>query len=191
MIDRCIKYVIHHTYIKTTIFIVAVLEATISPILPEIVVAGVLTYRKNVSWKLLSLISALGSVTGVTILYLFGKFLYKTNEIWFNSILNGGGRISAYTQDILTQNTFITMFLAPFTPLPDKVFSLLSGVLVLPFFIVILAFFSARLLRVGVVAYFSYTFGSDARVYILKHTRRFTISLVVVLIIYILYKIII
>ena len=191
IIDKCIKYIINHTYIKTTIFIVAVLEAVFLPLLPEVVIAGILTYRKNLSWKLLSIISALGSVTGITILYLLGKFLYTTNEIYFDLILNGGGKIATYTQDILSQNTFVAMFLASFTPLPDRVLILFSGVLALPFLLVISAFFLARLLRVGVVAYFSYKFGDRARMYILKHTRRVTITLVVFLMLYILYKIIV
>lgn len=191
IIDKCIKYIINHTYIKTTIFIVAVLEAVFLPLLPEVVIAGILTYRKNLSWKLLSIISALGSVTGITILYLLGKFLYTTNEIYFDLILNGGGKIATYTQDILSQNTFVAMFLASFTPLPDRVLILFSGVLALPFLLVISAFFLARLLRVGVVAYFSYKFGDRARIYILKHTRRVTITLVVFLVLYILYKIIV
>lgn len=191
IIDKWIKYIINHTHIKTTIFTVAVLEAVFLPILPEVVIAGVLTYRKNLSWKLLSIISALGSVTGITILYLLGKFLYKTNKIYFELILNGGGKIATYTQDILSQNTFVAMFFASFTPLPDRVLILFSGVLSLPFLLVISAFFLARLLRVGVVAYFSHKFGNLARIYILKHTRRVTITLAVFLILYILYKIIV
>lgn len=191
IIDKWIKYVINHTYIKTTIFMVAVLEAVFLPLLPEVVIAGVLTYRKNLSWKLLSIISALGSITGVTILYLLGKFLYKTNEFYFELLLNGDGKIATYTQDILSQNTFIAMLLASFTPLPDRILILLSGLLSLPFLLVISAFFLARLLRVGVVAYFSHKFGDLARVYILKHSRRVTVIFVTFLMLYILYKIII
>lgn len=187
-VDKWVAYVVHHTYVKTAIYIVAVLEATISPFIPEIVVAAVLTYRKDLSWKILSLVSALGSVTGVSILYFLGKFLYKTHESYFNTILDGG-RFAQYTQDILAQNTFVAMFLASFTPLPDRVFSFLSGVLSLPFLVVVTAFFLGRLLRVGIVAYFSYKLGDEARAYILKHTRTATIILVVFIALYALIKI--
>lgn len=188
-IDKWVSYVVHHAYVKTAVFTVAFLEATISPLVPEIVVAAVLTYRKDISWKLLSLVSALGSITGVTTLYILGKFLYKTHEIYFDNFFDSGGRIATYTQDILSQNTFVAMFLASFTPLPDRIFSFLSGVLSLPFPIVVIAFFCGRLLRVGIVAYFSYRFGDNARTYILKHTKRVTIVLAVVIAAYVLYKI--
>ncbi len=187
-IDRWVAYVVHHTYVKTAIFIIAVFEATISPFLPEIVVAAVLTYRKDISWKLLSLVSALGSITGVTILHILGKFLYKTHEGYFDHLLDTG-HFAQYTQEILTQNTFVVMFLASFTPLPDRVFAFLSGVLSLPYGLVIIAFFLARLLRVGIIAYFSYKFGDNARAYILKHTKRAGIVIAVVVVIYILFRI--
>ena len=187
-VDRWVAYVVRHTYIKTAIFLVAVLEATISPFLPEIVIAGVLTYRKDLSWKLLSLVSALGSATGVAILYVLGKFLYRTHQVTFDRILDGG-QFATYTQDILSQNTFVAIFIASFTPLPDRIFAFLSGVLSLPFFIVIIAFFLGRLLRASIVAYFSYEFGDEARIYILKHTRIVTVILCVIILGYILYRI--
>lgn len=188
-VDKWVNYIVHHTYVKTAVFIIAMFEATISPILPEVVVAGILTYRKDISWKLLSLVSALGSVTGVSILYFLGKFLYRTHEVYFDTFLDGGGRIATYTQEILTQNTFVAMFLASFTPLPDRIFALLSGVLSLPFITVIIAFFLARLLRVGIFAYFSHRFGDRARAYILKHTRNATIVLLAIIVGYVLYRI--
>ena len=63
-IDRWVKYVATRTWIRTGIFVVAFLETTISPLLPELVVAAVLSYRKDISWKLLSIISAAGSAFG-------------------------------------------------------------------------------------------------------------------------------
>jgi membrane protein YqaA with SNARE-associated domain len=186
--DKWVKYIIHHSYIKTAVFFIAMLEATVSPFLPEIVVAAALTYRKELSWKLLSLVSALGSVTGVTILHFLGRFLYKSHETYFNNLLDGG-HFAQYTQDILTQNLFVAMFFASFTPLPDRVFAFLSGVLSLSLPVVLIAFFLARLIRVGIVAYFSHRFGNNARTYILKHTRRATIILVIVIVGYVLFRI--
>jgi membrane protein YqaA with SNARE-associated domain len=82
-IDKWVGYIIRHAYIKTIIFVVAILEAIFLPLLPEIIVAGALTYRKNLSWKLLSIISACGSVVGISILYMLGRFLYVRNEVFF------------------------------------------------------------------------------------------------------------
>jgi membrane protein YqaA with SNARE-associated domain len=187
-IDRWVNYVVHHAWVKTGIFIVALLEATISPLLPEIIVAGVLTYRKDLSWKLLSFISALGSTTGVAILYVVGYYLYSAYQSTFDNFFDGAV-IATYTEQILNQNTFVTMFLAAFTPLPDRIFALLSGVFHLQFLIVIFAFFFGRLIRVGIVAYFSYLFGEEAKQYILKHTKTVTILLGIAIVLYIVLRI--
>ena len=186
-IDRFIKYVATRTWIKTGIFFVALLEATISPVLPELVVATVLSYRKDISWKLLSFISALGSTAGAALLYLLGKYLYRTHESWFQNIFDSS-LIATYTENLFSHNAFVSMFLAAFTPLPDRIFATLSGVFLLPFLVVVTAFFLGRLIRVGIIAYFSYEFGDEARHYILKHTKLVTVVIVVLVVVYILMK---
>jgi membrane protein YqaA with SNARE-associated domain len=184
-IDRLIKYVATRTWIKTGIYFVALLEATVLPVLPELVVAAVLSYRKDISWKLLSVISALGSATGATALYLLGRYLYKAHEIWFDGLFDSS-LLAAYTEKLLSHNVFVSMFLAAFTPLPDRIFAFLSGVFLLSFPVVIAAFFLGRLIRVGIVAYFSYHFGDEARIYILRHTRRVTAAVLLLVGLYIL-----
>lgn len=186
-IDRFIKYVATRTWIKTGVFFVALLETTISPVLPELVVAAVLSYRKDISWKLLSFVSALGSTAGAALLYLLGKYLYRTHESWFQNIFDSS-LIATYTENLFAHNAFVSMFLAAFTPLPDRIFALLSGVFLLPFLVVVVAFFLGRFIRVGIVAYFSYEFGDEARHYILKHTKLVTAAIVVLVIVYILMK---
>lgn len=185
-IDKWIKYIATRRWIRSGVYIVALLEATISPVLPELVVAAVLSYRKDISWKVLSFFSALGSVTGVAILYVTGKYLYKAHEIFFESHL--GGSLATYTERLLAHNTFVSMFLAAFTPLPDRIFAFLAGVFSLSFPIVLLAFFIGRYIRVGIVAFFSYHYGDEARVYILKHTKLATTIVLILLILYILGK---
>ncbi len=188
MLDRWIAYIATRSWIRIGIYIVAILETTISPLLPELIVAAVLSYRKDVSWKVLSFISALGSATGAGILYLLGKYLYATHEAFFEKIL--GGALGAYTEHLFQHNTFISMFLAAFTPLPDRVFAFLSGVFSLSFPIVIIAFFLGRLIRVGIVAYFSFHFGKEARGYILKHTKMVTFVLFALILLYIVRKVV-
>lgn len=182
-IDRWIAYVVNHAWVKSGIFIVAFLEATISPLLPELVVGAVLAYRKDLSWVRLSLISAAGSALGASLFYYFGKYLYALNQATFDRFLDGS-TIAAYTDRLINQNSFVTMFVASFTPLPDRVFALLSGLLAINFFVVVTAFFLGRLLRVGIVAYFSYHFGDEAREYILKHTKKATIAILLLVALY-------
>ncbi len=182
-IDRWIKYIATRRWIRTGVYIVAALEATISPLFPELVVAAVLSYRKDISWKVLSFFSALGSATGVAVLYISGKYLYKAHQAFFDTYL--GSSLGEYAEKLLSHNTFISMFLAAFTPLPDRIFAFLSGVFSLSFPIVLIAFFIGRYIRVGIVAYFSYHYGDEARLYILKHTKIATIIVLGLIILYV------
>jgi membrane protein YqaA with SNARE-associated domain len=182
-IDRWIKYVATRSWIKRGVFIVAFLETTVSPLLPELVVAAVLSYRKDISWKLLSVISALGSTLGAGVLYFLGKYLYKTYEIFFEKWL--GTSLGSYAEQLFAHNTFVSLFLAAFTPLPDRIFAFLSGVFILSLPVVLVAFFLGRLIRVGIVAYFSYHFGNEARSYILKHTKRVTVIILAIIALYV------
>lgn len=179
-IDRWIAYIASRPWVRRGVYVVALLEATISPLLPELVVAAILSYRKDISWKLLSIISALGSATGAGILYLLGKLLYVKHTVFFNQML--GSDIGTYSERLFEHNTFVSIFLAAFTPLPDRVFAFLAGIFSLSFLTVFSAFFLGRLIRVGIVAYFSYEYGDEAREYILKHTR-LAVGLVIVLVI--------
>lgn len=181
-IDRWVAYVATRSWIKRGLFVVAALETTISPLLPELVVAAVLSYRKDISWKLLSLISALGSAMGASILYVTGKYLYKAHEAAFDKAL--GTTVGAYSEKLFEHNTFISIFLAAFTPLPDRIMAFLSGVFALSFIVMFVAFFLGRLLRVGIVAYFSYKYGKEARKYVLKHTKNVTIAVISLVVIY-------
>jgi membrane protein YqaA with SNARE-associated domain len=182
-IDRWIAYIASRTWIRSGVFLVALLEATISPVLPELVVAAVLSYRKDISWKLLAFISALGSTAGAAILYVTGRYLYRAHEAFFDKFL--GGTFGAYTERLLDHNAFLSMFLAAFTPLPDRIFAFLGGLLSLSFPVVVVAFFLGRIIRVGIVAYFSYRFGDEARQYILKHTKLVTAALILLIALYI------
>lgn len=185
-LDRLVSRIAHFRHIRPTIAVIAFLEAIISPILPELVVAAVLTYRKDLSWKLLSLISAFGSALGAGTLYLLGKVLYARHTDFFDALL--GSRFGMYGEKLLEHNTFISVFLAAFTPLPDRVFAFLSGLFNLSLVVVFVAFFIGRLVRVGIVAYFSFLYGDEARAYILKHTRSFTIAIIGAILAYIALK---
>lgn len=188
IIDRWVAYFSGLKHIKLVVYIVAVLEATISPLLPELIVAAVLSYRKDISWKLMSLVSAFGSTTGAAIMYFVGKFFYGAYTPFFERVL--GSAIASYSERLLEHNTFVSMFVSAFTFLPDPIFGFLAGAFALSFPVVVAAFFLGRLIRVSIVAYFSYEYGDEAREYILKHTRTVTIVLVSLVSLYIVYKLV-
>ena len=98
-------------------FLVAFFEATISPFLPELFLLIVLAYRKNISWMLLSVVSALGSACGALTMFVLGKLFYVTYGKTIITYLGGEGIVEK-AQELFTANAFFAQFFASLTPLP-------------------------------------------------------------------------
>lgn len=184
--DRIIAKLSGMKNMPLIVFIVAYAEGIISPILPEALLLVVLTYRKDLSWKLLSLVSAFGSSLGALTMYLLGAFFYDSYGSQVLSFFHGEG-LAQKAEELFNQNVFIAQFFASLTPLPDKVFSFLAGAFLVSPLLIFLATFTGRLLRVSIVAYLAHSYGPEARVYIKKHMKTALIAALGLLILYLLY----
>lgn len=98
-----------------------------------------------------------------------------------------GESIAEKTKSLFAENAFAAQFFAALTPLPDRVFSFLAGAFLVSPFIIFCATFLGRLIRVVPIAYLSYEYGDEARIYIQKHTKKVSIAIVIALICYLLY----
>lgn len=185
--DRHIERLVRTPHTKVVVFFVAFLEATISPVLPEAFLALILAYRKDISWKLLSAVSALGSAVGSLAMYSLGYFLYGRYGASLLQLLHGEDLVEK-ARELFNDNAFVAQFVASLTPLPDRVFSFLAGAFEVSLVIVFIATFMGRFLRAGIAAYLSYEYGDEARVYIRRHTKTATVAIVVGLLFYIVYK---
>jgi membrane protein YqaA with SNARE-associated domain len=168
-------------------FIVAFFEATISPLLPELFLLIVLAYRKNISWLLLSIVSALGSASGALTMFFLGKTFYSTYGKTIITYL-GGDSIAEKARELFISNAFAAQFFASLTPLPDRVFSLLAGAFLVSPFIIFIATFCGRLVRVIPFAYLSYEYGDEARDYMKKHQKTAWIGIALCIVFYFCYK---
>lgn len=168
-------------------FFVAFFEATISPLLPEAFLLVVLAYRKDISWKLLSLVSSFGSSCGALMMYIVGAKLYGTYGDTVLAFLHGE-TVAHSAKVLFAENAFTAQFFAALTPLPDRVFSFLAGAFLVSPFIIFVATFLGRFVRVAPIAYLSYEYGDEARVYIKKHTRNVSIAVVAGIVCYVSYK---
>lgn len=168
-------------------FILAFLEQSVSPILPEAYVALVLSYRKDISWRFLSLVSACGSTFGAFVTYTLGYFLYAS---YGEKIVTALGWKSVFekAQTLFADNVFVAQFLATLTPLPDRVFSFVAGAFSASLITVLIATILGRLLRISLVAYLAYEWGDEARDFIKKHTRLAALLLAGLTALYVLYK---
>lgn len=185
-VDATINRLSKTKYLKSVTFCIAFLEASISPILPEAFLLVVLAYRKDISWKILSLISALGSSVGALAMYLLGVFFYKTYGASLLSFLHAEA-VAEKAKVLFAENAFYAQFFAALTPLPDRVFSFLAGAFLVSVPIIFVATFLGRLIRVVPFAYLSYEYGDEARVYIKRHTKTASIVIGVGIVVYILY----
>lgn len=185
-IDATINKLSKTNYLKSVTFFIAFLEASISPLLPEAFLLVVLAYRKDVSWKIVSVISALGSAVGAMSVYFLGATLYKSygqNVITFFH----SEAIAEKAKTLFADNAFYAQFFAALTPLPDRIFSFLAGAFLISVPTIFLATFLGRFIRVAPIAYLSYEYGDEARVYVKHHTKRVSIVVGIALTLYLMY----
>ena len=106
-------------------------------------------------------------------------------------------KLSNIKNNLITSDGFYAwlsiLFLAGFTPLPYKVFTIASGLIGFNLFIFIFISLISRGLRFFVVAYFSYKFGDVFTKFMHEHgTKWFTIVgiliVIIAIIIYLIFK---
>lgn len=185
--DKLIERLSKTQHLFSVTFVIAFLEATISPVLPEAFLLVVLAYRKDISWKLLSLVSAFGSSCGALLMYLLGMKFYSSYGMQLLTFLHGES-VAEKAKVLFAENAFMAQLIASLTPLPDRVFSFLAGAFLISPVIIFAATFIGRLIRVVPFAYLSFEYGDEARVYIRKHTRKVSIALIALVICYALYS---
>ncbi|MDB5225616.1 MAG: DedA family protein [Candidatus Adlerbacteria bacterium] len=149
----------HSQHAKMWLAILSFLEPIISPIVPEtLMVAMLLAGSNDRRWKayaaLTTAFSFLGGLVGYGIgmlaFYYFGEGLLA----YF-----GLGDLHAQAQFLLGGSIFVVMFFVTFTPLPDKVFTILSGFFGVPLLPYAVGFLAGRALRFTLVAYMVHRMG--------------------------------
>lgn len=187
LIDRTLEGLTHTRYPRTVLFLLALLEATISPVIPEGYVAILLLYRKELGYKVLSLISALGSVAGAAIFYLVGATMFAHHGEALLTIFNAK-ELFAIAESAYKENPFFAQIVAAVTPLPDRVFSLFAGAAGASLIIFLLASFVGRFARVFIIAFLFNRYGDEARDFIKKHSRLATLAFFALVIVYVVHK---
>lgn len=116
----------------------------------------VLAHRER--WKTFLAVSLASSVAGAAIGYWLLYLLFRS---FGESLLLSWGLSDAYAaaQTIVGAQIFLTMLVASFTPLPDKLFIYAAGILGAPFVPFVLGFVLGRGARMAVVTYLVYHFG--------------------------------
>lgn len=163
-----------------TLFVVAYIENFFSPIPADILVAPLAAHHPDKKWRIVlyaTFASVLGSITG----YMIGHFLFQPIGMPLITFY-GGENAFALFKSVFDTYGFLALFIVAFTPLPDKVFTLLSGFISTPIIPFVIAMALGRMFRFGIVAYLAATYGRGAYAFLRNKfgTITFIVSIVLI-----------
>ena len=151
--------------------LVSFIESSFFPIPPDAMIIPMVIAKKKEFIKIFliaSIFSVLGGILGYLIGYLFSDFAMYVIEFY-----NYEDKVKNLKLSMSKGSGFIAwlsiLFLAGFTPLPYKAFTIASGLITfnLPVFIIVSLI--SRSLRFFIVAFLSYKFGELFTEYMNKH----------------------
>ena len=168
--------------------IVSFVESSFFPIPPDAMIIPMVIAKKREYLKIF-LIASIFSVLGGIFGYLIG-YLFLDLAIYLIEFYGYQDKVENLKLSMSQGSGFLAwlsiLFLAGFTPLPYKAFTISSGLIAfnLPIFIIVSLI--SRSLRFFIVAYLSYRFGELFTEYMEKHgSKWFTIIGIIIVIIFI------
>ena len=158
---KSLKLALHKSS-KIFLAIISFAESSFFPIPPDIMIIPMVIAKKTDYIKIFlvaTIFSALGGLLGYFIGTYFLEIAMKVLEFYGyeNQVINLKTSLSEGTGLYIW---LATLFLAGFTPLPFKVFTMTSGIIGLNLLIFFLICLLARGLRFFIVAYLSFKFGN-------------------------------
>ena len=157
---KCLDLAAHKSS-KYYLAIVSFVESSFFPIPPDVMVIPMIISKKSDFTKIF-LIATIFSVLGGIFGYFIGLFFFDIG-MQIMSFYGYENKLTDLKNDLISNEGFYAwlgiLFLAGFTPLPYKVFTIASGLIgfnILIFFIISLI---SRGLRFFIVAYLSHRFG--------------------------------
>ena len=182
---KCLELAAHKSS-KYYLAIVSFIESSFFPIPPDVMVIPMVISKRNDFLKIF-FIATIFSVLGGILGYFLGAFFFDIGM----QIMNFYGyedKLSNLKSSLINSEGFYAwlgiLFLAGFTPLPYKVFTIASGLIGFNILIFIFISLISRGLRFFIVSYLSYKFGNIFTVFMEKHgTKWFTIIGILVVII--------
>ena len=191
---KCLNLSAHKSS-KFYLALVSFMESSFFPIPPDVMVIPMVISKKNDFIKIFfiaTIFSVLGGIFG----YLIGALFFDLG-IQIMSFYGYEDKLTNLKNNLINSDGFYAwlgiLFLAGFTPLPYKVFTIASGLIGFNILIFVLISFFSRGLRFFIVSYLSYKFGDIFTKFMEKHgSRWFTIigiSIVIVgIFIYLIFK---
>jgi len=184
-----------HKSSKYYLAIVSFVESSFFPIPPDVMLIPMVMSKKT-DFKKIFLIATIFSVLGGMFGYVIGAFFFEFGAYIMN-FYGYEDKLYNLKESLIKNDGFYAwlgiLFLAGFTPLPYKVFTIASGLIGFNFLIFVLISLISRGLRFFLVSYLSYKFGDLFNEFMDKHgSKWFTIIgiliVIVGLVVYLIFK---
>lgn len=166
-------------YAYSALFIIAFIESSFFPIPPDVLLIGIVISNTRKWWKA-ALICTLGSVCGAYFGYFIGWGLYESVGKLIVDTYNLKDVVELVGRKY-TENAFITIFTAAFTPIPYKVITITAGLFKISLLTLTIASITGRAGRFFLVAGSLRIFGKKIADSIEKYFDIFSIIFVVLL----------
>jgi len=168
--------------------LVSFIESSFFPIPPDAMIIPMVIAKKKEYLKIF-LIASIFSVIGGIFGYLIG-YLFFDLSMYLIEFYGYQDKVENLKMSLSQGSGFLAwlsiLFLAGFTPLPYKAFTISSGLIAFNLPVFIIVSFISRSLRFFIVAYLSYKFGELFTEYMEKHgSKWFTIIGIIIVIIFI------
>ena len=182
---KCLDFAAHKSS-KYYLAAVSFIESSFFPIPPDVMVIPMVISKKNDFFKIF-LITTIFSVLGGILGYFIGAFFFDIG-IQVMTFYGYEDKLVSLKNNLINSEGFYAwlgiLFLAGFTPLPYKVFTIASGLIGFNILIFVLISLISRGLRFFIVSYLSYKFGDLFTQFMEKHgSKWFTIIGILIVII--------
>ena len=182
---KCLNLAAHKSS-KYYLAAVSFIESSFFPIPPDVMVIPMVISKKNDFFKIF-VVATLFSVLGGVLGYFIGAFFFDVG-MKVMTFYGYENKLLSLKNNLIYSEGFYAwlsiLFLAGFTPLPYKVFTIASGLIGFNLVIFIIISLISRGLRFFIVSYLSYRFGDLFTQFMNKHgSKWFTIIGILIVII--------
>ncbi len=168
----------HKLYI---LFIMSFLEQSISPVMPDILIIPIAMYKKYSAFfvaNFAAVSSLLGGITIYIICSIYGEVVL--------TYLDVPDRVNLF-YGMNAFQIFATTVFVGFTPIPDKIYTVLGGLFKVNATPLLAGMYVGKLIRFYIVAYLAEKYGLGAKMYINKYLKSITYILTFLIFIYVSY----
>lgn len=166
----------HHKHSTAALFLLSLAESSFFPIPPDVLQIALTLERRDRAWFYAS-VSTVASVLGGVLGWIIGFALWSAvSGFFFDYIPGVTPENFKLVEQKFTENAFLTIFTAAFTPIPYKVFTIAAGVFSIPIWMLIIGSVVGRGGRFFLVAGLLYAFGAPVKRFIEKYFNLLTLG---------------